>query len=253
MSALLVPCKAGPLTFEQNLKLNIPAIDQQHEQLFRLAIGINETLQSGATEDAVRMNALELEAYVQEHLVYEEKLLSSNHYPQQKSHRLAHARFVATSHKIQDELARCSGPACIAKAPQLFDLLTTWLCDHIMNVDRLAVDFMVPRANAPTPRNARFQISGRALIEFQPGIGITGRLENVGHSGLFLHIPPPLPEWVKPNAAAKIRLLPLDQTVGRTCTVVRIDPRQGIALSLPDGLSVDHIFKLVKHTSHSSR
>ncbi|ABK45327.1 hemerythrin-like metal-binding protein [Magnetococcus marinus MC-1] len=248
MSDLIIPCKSGTLNFEQDLKLNVPSIDKQHEQLFLLAIGVSHAIQAGADEESIRVSALELEAYVQEHLSFEERLLASNNYPQLNSHKLAHSRFVKTNSELQKSLESCSAGTCIKQAPKLFDMLTEWLSDHILRVDRMAVDFMTSNEVAPKPRNARFKLSGRALIEFEGGGGMTGRLENISQSSLFLHIPPPIPAWIKEKTKAKIQLMPLDQKNSRPCTVIRIEPERGIALEITGQLSTSNIYQIAQQT-----
>ncbi|MBF0621355.1 MAG: hemerythrin family protein [Magnetococcales bacterium] len=197
MSHLTIDYGGAKLDFDQDLKLGISSIDQQHEKLFRLATGMLEQIQGGANQTEIEVSVLELEAFVSEHLGFEEALMRKNKNPNLNSHILAHRRFQKDSAILREKVFVSDHLKACQIAQKMFDVLIEWLCNHILVVDRKSRRYMASNPDEINSRAPRIRLEGRALIEFSGKKGITGLLHDAGEQGLFIDFPPPLAKMDK--------------------------------------------------------
>lgn len=79
---------------EDNLKLNIPEIDSQHETLIRLINLLHETMLQGADRAALDELLSQLLEHTRMHFSYEEQLMSQHNYPGYEAHKSEHDRLM---------------------------------------------------------------------------------------------------------------------------------------------------------------
>ena len=84
----------GLLRLEDNLKLNIPEIDSQHETLIRLINLLHETMLQGADRAALDELLSQLLEHTRTHFAYEEQLMSQYNYPEYEAHKSEHNRLM---------------------------------------------------------------------------------------------------------------------------------------------------------------
>lgn len=82
------------IKLEENLKLNIPEIDSQHEALVGLVNRLHETMLQGADRAALDGLLLQLIEHTRSHFSYEEQLMSQYDYPGYEAHRSQHNRLM---------------------------------------------------------------------------------------------------------------------------------------------------------------
>ena len=82
------------IKLEDNLKLNIPEIDSQHETLIRLINLIHETMLQGADRAALDGLLSQLLEHTRTHFAYEEQLMSQYNYPGYEAHKSEHNRLM---------------------------------------------------------------------------------------------------------------------------------------------------------------
>jgi hemerythrin-like metal-binding protein len=121
------------------LSIGNPAIDGQHEKLFRIAA---EMVQDRDQMRAMRTLAA-LSEYVIVHFRDEEKLLADAGYPRLPEHKKLHDEFRASLAKLYSNAA---GMTLDAIAVQVRHLVNDWLADHIMVVDREYATYLAERA-----------------------------------------------------------------------------------------------------------
>lgn len=79
---------------EDNLKLDIPEIDSQHETLIGLINLLHETMLQGADKTTLDGILSQLLEHTQTHFSYEEQLMSQYNYPGYEAHKLEHHRLI---------------------------------------------------------------------------------------------------------------------------------------------------------------
>ena len=83
------------IKLEDDLKLNIPEIDSQHEVLIGLVNQLHETMLQGADRAALDGLLSQLLEHTQTHFAYEEQLMSQYNYPEYEAHKSEHNRLMA--------------------------------------------------------------------------------------------------------------------------------------------------------------
>ena len=82
------------IKLEDNLKLNIPEIDSQHETLIRLISLLHETMLQGADRAAQDELLSQLLEHTRTHFAYEEQMMSQYNYPGYEAHKSEHSRLM---------------------------------------------------------------------------------------------------------------------------------------------------------------
>ena len=82
------------IKLEDNLKLDIPEIDSQHETLIGLINLLHETMLQGADRAALDKLLSQLLEHTQTHFAYEEQLMSQYNYPGYETHKSEHNRLM---------------------------------------------------------------------------------------------------------------------------------------------------------------
>lgn len=117
-------------------------IDKQHSKLFDMLIELSDLIRLSKSIDRfdnVANLLLELENYTITHFSYEESLMKKSGYPEKFLHRIEHAKFV-------DSIARCRKVDIDEQQEtivvELFDMLTTWITNHILTVDAKFIEWL---------------------------------------------------------------------------------------------------------------
>ncbi|MBF0589710.1 MAG: hemerythrin family protein, partial [Magnetococcales bacterium] len=209
METLVIQYKNQSLVFEKDLRLDIEQIDEQHHTLFRLTHEVSRLLEGAPSQEEVEVRALEVEAYVQEHLAFEETLLSKNGYDDFSAHKRSHDDFSQTARALRDRISDPGTDYFQQVARELFDLLLNWLVDHIMAEDKAARDFMLPGEHDVKPRPPRINVIDDVVVAFSDAQKVSGLLKNVSPGSVLVSLTLPLPKWLCQGAQVKLHLLPL--------------------------------------------
>ncbi len=111
--------------------LNIPEIDQQHKDFFRL---FDEANKGFDVKDYNKLETIirQLEEYLQYHFEVEEKLMEEAGYEDLENHRKQHDIFIKRIKEMRQEFNYMN--------PLLFDKITVfikkWFISHIMQSDK---------------------------------------------------------------------------------------------------------------------
>jgi hemerythrin-like metal-binding protein len=82
------------IELEDNLKLDIPEIDSQHETLIGLVNLLHRSMLQGADKAALDELLSQLIEHTRTHFSYEERLMSQYNYPEYEAHTSEHNRLL---------------------------------------------------------------------------------------------------------------------------------------------------------------
>jgi hemerythrin len=128
-----------PRTWTPKLAIGVPAIDQQHQELFRRSDDLLDALNRGAIVQEVIKLVSFLEQYVLVHFKAEEKLMATRGYPELTRHQLLHQEFIREFNDIRDKLAKAPSTAL---GLRMNNLMSGWLVKHIGSEDTKLAAFL---------------------------------------------------------------------------------------------------------------
>jgi hemerythrin-like metal-binding protein len=117
---------------QDHLKLNIPEIDSQHEELISLINLLHETMLQGADKATLDGLLAQLLEHTQTHFAYEEQLMSRYNYPGYEVHKSQHIRLLQHLVDFTDRYKH--GDLLLSFAVVLE--LKGWALTHIENSDK---------------------------------------------------------------------------------------------------------------------
>jgi hemerythrin len=115
------------------LLTGVDAIDEQHQELFRRAERLFNSLQRGDRSQVEPLFAY-LSDYAGSHFACEERWMAESGYPGLAAHRAAHREFSDRLLALVRDYRREGATAELAEA--LHAWLASWLCQHIGDADR---------------------------------------------------------------------------------------------------------------------
>jgi hemerythrin len=120
------------IKLEDDLKLNIPEIDSQHETLIGLINLLHETMLQGADRADLDKLLSQLLAHTQTHFAYEEQLMSQYNYPECGAHKSEHNRLM--QHLV--DLAKRYNQGDLLLSFAIVLELKGWAVVHIQKSDK---------------------------------------------------------------------------------------------------------------------
>ncbi|MGK7903999.1 MAG: bacteriohemerythrin [Hormoscilla sp.] len=121
-------------TWNESLKIGIPLIDLQHQQLLEQMDRLTEAMENQKSLQEIRRILIFLDQYVDTHFNYEEQCMHINKCPVAAKNKNAHAHFLKTLKSIHDriEQQKYSSNGLIA---QIDIELKNWFVNHIKGID----------------------------------------------------------------------------------------------------------------------
>ena len=126
------------IKLEDDLKLDIPEIDSQHETMISLVNQIHETMLQGADKAALDGLLSRLLENTQLHFAYEEELMSRYNYPGYEEHKSEHNNLIQQLVKLTTRYNK--GELLLSFAVVLE--LKGWAVVHIEKLDKLLGTFL---------------------------------------------------------------------------------------------------------------
>jgi hemerythrin len=123
------------MLWNKSLETGIPAIDEQHKELFRQV----DILLDNSKQDRVAQTLKFLGAYVKKHFSDEQGLHLKSKYPKAEAHRKMHSDFVDAYVKMEKEYEP-DGANKLQTLLKINKTVVDWLKNHIMIQDK---DFAV--------------------------------------------------------------------------------------------------------------
>ncbi|MDR1979295.1 MAG: hemerythrin family protein [Synergistaceae bacterium] len=118
------------MLWSQSLETGIPAIDNQHKELFRQI----DILFDKNNKDRVPQTLKFLGEYVEKHFRDEQLLHTQARYPKAESHKKMHSDFVTAFKKMKQEYDAGNGSLMILL--KINRAVADWLKNHIMIHDK---------------------------------------------------------------------------------------------------------------------
>jgi len=129
---------------DDNLKLNIPEIDSQHETLIRLINQLHETMLQGADKAALNELLSQLLEHTRTHFSSEERLMSQSGYPGYEAHKSEHNSLMQ---HLEDLVERCRNGELLLSFAVVLEL-KGWAMVHIGKSDKLMGAYLTSRQGA---------------------------------------------------------------------------------------------------------
>lgn len=127
------------LVWNENLAIDIPSMDSQHQQWIGLMNDLHEAVQKG--ENNVYQILVGMIGYTCTHFKSEEELLYEHDYSDYAHHKQLHDEFIGQLEKLQNELPE-SQQADWLSTMKVIRLLSGWLSHHIKVEDRKYASFL---------------------------------------------------------------------------------------------------------------
>ena len=134
----------GMFEWKPQYSVNIPSIDGQHQNLFRIAQELHSAMAAGQGKAALSRILDRLVQYTKVHFAHEERLMSLHHYPEAAQHAAQHHALTEQVLAFQADFD--SGKALMTI--QVLDFLKEWLKHHIAESDQKYAPFLKERAVA---------------------------------------------------------------------------------------------------------
>lgn len=134
------------LVFDSRYRVGVDQVDQEHQELFKLAGNIHESLLLDVIVPMaeIRQAITELVKCTRAHFASEEILMGASSYPNLADHRALHAGLIARIIQFEAEVDKAERLTPV----DVYQFLCSWLGDHILTSDRMFGEFMSRRSSA---------------------------------------------------------------------------------------------------------
>lgn len=123
--------------FDQEFKLGIEAVDNEHIRLVDMLDEVHTLMNAGKKDEAIHYFNKTLSAYVNEHFDNEEEFMKSFDYPQLDEHRKIHQIFKNSFIELSPKLENFDNVAF----RQALSNAYAWIISHIGKTDRKYADY----------------------------------------------------------------------------------------------------------------
>lgn len=123
--------------WKSEYNLGIPAIDRQHQKLFKYLNDLRNSILQETEDDGVKMALQALIDYGIEHFAYEEAILKKANYPIFEDHQALHGIYNQRLYDYKKKLDQ--GKEVLAT--ELIIFIKKWLLVHILKEDQAYFDY----------------------------------------------------------------------------------------------------------------
>ena len=128
------------IAWRDELAIGVPAIDDQHQELFRRFNTLLKACNEGRGKEEVGQLIQFLRDYVAVHFLDEETIQVEQAYPGFAAHQRQHLEFVGRLDALHRQFF--AEGASLPLVIQTNAMLVEWLINHISKADRLIGDFL---------------------------------------------------------------------------------------------------------------
>ncbi|MDQ7784845.1 MAG: bacteriohemerythrin [Desulfomonilaceae bacterium] len=129
-----------PIEWNEDLKVGVEEIDEQHRELFRRVNDLAEAMWDGKGKEESGKVMDFLGDYVVTHFATEERHMSSQGYPDYAAHKRLHDRFVEDFYTLRSQFD--SGEVTSSMVIRILDETCEWLKSHIKGTDKKLGSFL---------------------------------------------------------------------------------------------------------------
>ena len=130
--------------WKDEFSIQMPHIDKQHQELFRLAENLYRAMSAGQGKEALEATLDRLITYTEEHFAAEERLMRLNDYTAQARHKAEHQELTRQVRQFQSDFKH----GRTTMAVPVLQFLRTWLEQHIKGSDMQLAAFVRQRTAA---------------------------------------------------------------------------------------------------------
>ncbi|MFO0753732.1 MAG: bacteriohemerythrin [Thermodesulfovibrionales bacterium] len=120
------------LSWGDQYKVNVAGLDTQHRKLFDMVNEMHDAMRAGKGNEVIGATLTNLLGYVKTHFAEEERLMSSNSYPDFARHKQEHDQLTQKALDLHKQFSE-------GKPVLSFDVmnfLKSWLTQHILGTDK---------------------------------------------------------------------------------------------------------------------
>lgn len=127
------------LDWTDSLSVGFRLLDTDHKRLIELVNKLHDASEQGQGSASLLAVIDALIDYSKTHFIHEETLMRKTAYPQFIPHKIEHDRLIRQIEDMRKRFA--AGQIGLSRDTIVF--IRTWLCDHIIKVDRSLGDWLV--------------------------------------------------------------------------------------------------------------
>lgn len=127
------------ITWDDSYSVYVESIDEQHKKLMRMINDLHDSLNKDEESDAIIAVLGRLRDYSREHFKYEEDIFRKYGYQHEQEHKKRHDDLVQNVNEFENKLLADRGEV----GEELLNFLLYWLENHIKNVDKQYITFML--------------------------------------------------------------------------------------------------------------
>jgi len=124
------------IPWKEEYNLGIDSIDAQHKQLINIINTLAREIKSGITEQDLDKTIVNMEKYVQEHFLFEEKFFTASLYEKTKEHIAEHHIFLEKTKEFRERALTGD----VSLSLEMLGYLEEWFLHHVLVVDKQYVD-----------------------------------------------------------------------------------------------------------------
>ena len=127
--------------WNDSYSVSIKAIDEQHKVLIGLINDLHDAMKIGKGKEVLGPILEELVNYTVYHFGHEERLFTSNGYPDSANHKATHVKLIQQVKDIKNDFD--NGKTVLSM--EVMNFLKDWLGNHIMGTDKKYVPFLTSK------------------------------------------------------------------------------------------------------------
>jgi hemerythrin len=131
--------------WQDRYRIGMPAIDEQHQQLFAMANDLYRRVRAGKSGSQITPTVDFLLNYTRSHFVLEEELMRKHGYPDLPAHRAEHVELLRQTEVMMTRLRSGETVAMLELAQFLID----WLMHHVLETDQKLASFFQAKGLSP--------------------------------------------------------------------------------------------------------
>ena len=121
------------IEWSEAMRLGVPEVDFEHEELIGVINTLGELLQANDASDIIPSLLAEIHAQIEAHFALEEKIMRDQGFIGYEAHKEDHDRLLEQIRDIMSEAKTLDEPTLRADLAQR---LNTWFSDHFRTLDR---------------------------------------------------------------------------------------------------------------------
>ena len=121
------------IDWNEAMKLGVPEVDFEHEELIGVLNALGDMLQKGGTLESIQALLGDIHAQIEAHFALEERIMREHGFAGYEAHKEDHDRLLEQIRDIMDEAASVDKEVL---HDHLSERLNVWFAEHFRTLDR---------------------------------------------------------------------------------------------------------------------